>query len=74
MILAQIGGALPATPWELVTTSSNDIKIVLIVLAFFSVVSWFLIVLKWRQFRRVAIFAGSTALRAVFRWSGVRRG
>ena len=53
MIFAQIGGALPATPWELVLNSSAAIKTVLVVLVFFSVVSWFLIVLKWWQFRRV---------------------
>ncbi len=54
MIFAQIGGALPTTPWELVVNSSAAIKIVLTVLVFFSMVSWFLIVLKWWQFRRVA--------------------
>lgn len=54
MIFAQIGGALPGTPWELVTNSSPAIKIVLGILAVFSVVSWFLIVLKWWQFRKVA--------------------
>ena len=54
MIFAQIGGALPSTPWELVTNSSPAIKIVLGILVVFSVVSWFLIVLKWWQFRKVA--------------------
>jgi len=54
MIFAQIGGALPSTPWELVTNSSPAIKIVLGILTVFSVVSWFLIVLKWWQFRKVA--------------------
>jgi biopolymer transport protein TolQ len=49
----QVGGALPTSTWELVTTSSTATKIVLIVLAVFSLVSWFLIVLKWVQFRRV---------------------
>ena len=53
MIVAQIGGALPATPWELVTSSSPVIKLILGVLAVFSLVSWFFIVLKWWQFRRV---------------------
>ncbi len=53
MIWAQFGGALPATPWELVVNSSPAIKIVLVVLAVFSAVSWFLIVLKWWGFRRV---------------------
>jgi biopolymer transport protein TolQ len=49
----QVGGALPSTPWELVTTSSTATQAILLVLAFFSVLSWFLIVLKWWQFRRV---------------------
>lgn len=52
-MMAQVGGALPSNTWELVTTSSTATKLVLIVLAVFSLVSWFLIVLKWQQFRRV---------------------
>jgi biopolymer transport protein TolQ len=52
-MMLQIGGALPTSPWELVTTSSNATKLVLVVLAVFSLVSWFLIVLKWVQFRRI---------------------
>lgn len=51
--MLQVGGALPNTPWELVTTSTAGTKVVLAVLAVFSVLSWFLIVLKWWQFRRV---------------------
>ena len=50
----QIGGALPTNPWELITQSSPVIKVVLAVLLVFSVVSWFLIALKWWHFRRVA--------------------
>lgn len=49
----QVGGALPTTPWELVTTSSVVTKIVLLVLVLFSVISWFLIIYKWIEFRRV---------------------
>jgi biopolymer transport protein TolQ len=52
-MILQVGGALPNDAWELVTTSSTATKIVLLVLAVFSLVSWFLIVLKWVQFRRV---------------------
>ncbi len=54
MILAQIGGALPATRWELISTASPTIKLVLGVLSIFSVITWFLIVWKWWQFRRTA--------------------
>lgn len=49
----QVGGALPSSPWELVVTSSGATKFVLLVLVVFSVLSWFLIVLKWWQFVRV---------------------
>ena len=52
-MILQVGGAVPTTPWELITTSSVATRVVLVVLTFFSVLSWFLIVLKWRQFRRV---------------------
>lgn len=52
-MLMQVGGALPSNPWELIATSSTATKVILAVLAFFSLLSWFLIVLKWWQFRRV---------------------
>ena len=51
--MLQVGGALPSSPWELVLTSSGATKFVLLVLVSFSLLSWFLIVLKWWQFRRV---------------------
>ena len=52
-MILQIGKALPTTPWELVLTSNLATKIVLVVLAVFSVVTWFMIVMKWWQFRRI---------------------
>ena len=52
-MMMQVGGALPTTPWELVTTSSAATKLVLLVLVVFSLICWFLILLKWIQFRRV---------------------
>ncbi len=52
-MIMQVGGALPTTPWELVTTSSAATKLVLLVLMVFSLICWFLILLKWIQFRRV---------------------
>jgi len=48
----QVGQAVPTTVWDLVRISSRETKIVLVVLGLFSVASWFLIVLKWWQFRR----------------------
>lgn len=52
-MIFQVGGALPTNPWELVTTSSPATKIVLLILVFFSLVSWFLILYKSVEFRRV---------------------
>jgi biopolymer transport protein TolQ len=52
-LLIQVRGAIPTTPWELVLTSSRETKFVLAVLVIFSVASWYLIVLKWWQFRKV---------------------
>lgn len=52
-VLLQVRGAIPTTPWELVLTSSPETQFVLAILVVFSVVSWYLIVLKWWQFRRM---------------------
>jgi len=52
-VLVQVRGAIPTTPWELVLTSSRETQFVLGILAVFSLVSWYLIVLKWWQFRRM---------------------
>jgi len=53
MMLLQVGGALPTSAWELITTSSGATKVILGILVTFSLLSWFIIVLKWVQFRRV---------------------
>jgi biopolymer transport protein TolQ len=52
-MLLQVGQAIPTSPWELVLTSSRETQAVLVVLVLFSVVSWYLIVLKWWQFRHM---------------------
>ncbi len=52
-MLPQVGRAVPTSPWELVLTSSRETKFVLAILVVFSIVSWYLIVLKWWQFRRM---------------------
>ena len=52
-MLLQVGHAVPTTPWDLVLTSSRETKFVLAILVGFSVVSWYLIFLKWWQFRRL---------------------
>lgn len=55
----QAGRAVPTSVWELVATSGPETKIVLVVLAVFSVVSWFLIIAKAWQFRRLKQAAAS---------------
>ncbi len=52
-VLLQVGRAVPTTPWDLVLTSSRETKFVLAILVAFSLVSWYLIFLKWWQFRRL---------------------
>jgi biopolymer transport protein TolQ len=58
----QAGRAVPTSPWELIATSSGETKFVLAVLVVFSLVSWFLIVAKWWQFRSL-----KTGARTFFR-------
>jgi biopolymer transport protein TolQ len=50
--MLQAGGAVPGSAWELVLTSSTETKVVLAITTMFSLVSWFIIVYKWWQFRR----------------------
>jgi biopolymer transport protein TolQ len=52
-MMLQVGGALPTTPLELLLISSVETKVVLAVLLVFSLIAWFIIVLKWWQFRRL---------------------
>jgi len=56
-VLLQVGRAIPTTPWELVLTSSRETKFVLAILVLFSIASWYFIVLKWWQFRRMRTHA-----------------
>ena len=48
----QIGSAVPSSPMELVSQSSAPTKVVLLVLAILSLVSWALMIAKWREFKR----------------------
>jgi biopolymer transport protein ExbB/TolQ len=52
-VIQQSGGAVPQSPLDLVLVSSPETKIVLLVTALFSLVSWFIIILKWWQFRKL---------------------
>ncbi len=51
--LLQAGRAVPESAWDLVWGGTLPTKIVLLVLAAFSVASWVLIFWKWRQFREI---------------------
>ncbi len=51
-LMLQAGSALPSSSWELVLHSSPETKVVLAITLVFSAISWFVIVLKWWQFRR----------------------
>src|SRR3954464_1442171 len=51
--MLQTGGAVPGSAIELVLTASTETKIVLLITAVFSLVSWFIIVFKWWQFRKL---------------------
>lgn len=52
-MMLQVGGALPTTPLELLLISSVETKVVLAILLVFSLIAWFIIILKWWQFRRL---------------------
>ena len=52
-MILQAGGAIPQSSLELVLAASPETKIVLAILTVFSLVSWFIIILKWWQFRRL---------------------
>jgi biopolymer transport protein TolQ len=52
-VIQQPGGAIPQSSLELILSASPETKIVLVVTAVFSLVSWFIIILKWWQFRKL---------------------
>lgn len=52
MALFQIGGAVPTSPLELVTHATPLTQVVLVVLVVLSLVSWAVMIAKWREFRR----------------------
>jgi len=52
--MLQTGGAVPRTPLELLLISSTETKVVLAVTVLLSLTAWFIIVVKWYQFRRVS--------------------
>jgi biopolymer transport protein TolQ len=52
-MILQAGGAIPSTPMELILSSSLPTKIVLVILALLSLLSWAVMLAKWLEFRRV---------------------
>lgn len=46
-------GALPTTVADLILTSSPETRVVLVVIGVFSLASWFIIIWKWWQLRRL---------------------
>ncbi len=51
-LLAQANAAIPATRLELITNASDETKVVLVVLALLSLLSWAVMLSKWVTFRR----------------------
>jgi len=50
--LIQVGEAIPSSPTELIMASSGETKVVLVVLAILSIISWTLMAAKAREFKR----------------------
>lgn len=53
-LLAQVGRATPGTAWELLVSTDAVTKAVLGLLAVLSVVSWTIVLAKWREFSKVS--------------------
>ena len=51
-LFLQIGEAVPSTVIELVAVASIPVKIVLGILVILSLLSWMVMVAKWREFKR----------------------
>lgn len=52
-LLAQVGAAVPTSPLDMITQSTLATKIVVGLLIVLSLVSWAIMLAKWREFRRV---------------------
>jgi biopolymer transport protein TolQ len=52
-VIQQAGGAVPQSSLELILSASPETKVVLVITGIFSLVSWFIIILKWWQFRKL---------------------
>ncbi len=54
MRLLQVTEAIPSSPWEMVTHATGVTKLILLLLAILSLVSWAIMFMKWREFRAIA--------------------
>lgn len=52
-VLAQVGGAVPTSSWDLLVSTDLVTKVVLAFLAVLSLISWTIVLAKWREFARV---------------------
>src|ERR671923_1534679 len=52
-MLAQVAEAIPTSPWEMVRHATVMTQVVLVILVVLSLISWAIMLLKWREFRRV---------------------
>ena len=62
IVLAQVSEAIPTSPWEMVTHATIMTQIVLVILVVLSLISWAIMLLKWREFRRI-LDSGHTFMR-----------
>ena len=53
LVLAQVGAAVPESSWDLLVSTDIVTKVVLAFLAVLSLVSWTIVLAKWREFARV---------------------
>lgn len=52
-LLLQVSEAIPTSPWEMIRHASLMTQVVVAVLVVLSLISWAIMILKWREFRRV---------------------
>ncbi|HEX4936612.1 MAG TPA: hypothetical protein VFV33_25700, partial [Gemmatimonadaceae bacterium] len=52
-VVGQMGAAIPTSSWDLLRSTDMVTKVVLAVLAVLSLVSWTIVLAKWREFGRV---------------------
>jgi biopolymer transport protein TolQ len=71
MVFAQIGAAVPTTPWEMVVHAGLLLQLVLAVLVILSLTSWAIMWAKWRQLS-AAFRAGRTFMREFERASALQ--